>query len=56
MNKRERKTKPELWKMVEKLEKERLLLERYLMERGLLEEAEQYVENALWDEEDLPFD
>lgn len=55
-NKSERKTKPELWKQIEALEKQIGLMEKILEENGLLEEATEYVENSLLNSEELPFD
>lgn len=55
-NKSVHKTKPELWKHIEALEKQISLMEKFLEENGLLVEATEYVENSLIDLEELPFD
>lgn len=56
MNEHVHKTKPELWKRIESLEQKLMFIERYLDEKGLLEEATEYVESAIQDMEELPFD
>lgn len=55
-NKSVHKTKPELWKHIEALEKQISYMGKFLEENGLLVEATEYVENSLMDLEELPFD
>lgn len=55
-NSNKRKTKPELWKQIEELERRLQFMENFLETKGLFEEAEAYVEKAVQDMEDLPFD
>ena len=56
MNNQERKTKPELWKQIEEFEQKLWFMEKFLETKGLLVEAEDYVEKAIQDTEELPFD
>ena len=56
VNNQERKTKPELWKQIEELEQKLRFMEKFLETKGLLAEAEDYVEKAIQDTEELPFD
>ena len=56
MNNQERKTKPELWKQIEELEKKLRFIENFLETKGLLLEAEDYVEKVIQDTDKLPFD
>ena len=56
VNNQERKTKPELWKQIEELEQKLWFMEKILETKGLLVEAEDYVEKAIQDTEELPFD
>ena len=56
MNNQERKTKPELWKQIEELEQKLRFMEKFLETKSLLVEAEDYVEKAIQDTEELPFD
>ena len=56
VNNQERKTKPELWKQIEELEQKLRFIENFLETKGLLLEAEDYVEKAIQDTEELPFD
>ena len=56
MNNCKRKTKPELWKQIEELERRLRFMENFLETKGLFEEAKAYVEKAVQDMEDLPFD
>ena len=56
MNNIKRKTKPELWKQIEELERRLWFMENFLEIKGLFEEAEAYVEKAVQEMEDLPFD
>lgn len=56
MNENVRKTKPELWKRIKSLEQKLMFIERFLDEKGLLEEAAEYVESAIQNLEELPFD
>ena len=56
VNNQERKTKPELWKQIEELEQKLWFMEKFLETKGLLVEAEDYVEKAIQDTEELPFD
>ena len=56
MTEQKRKTKPELWKQIECLEQRLRFMEQFLEENNLLIEAQEYVENAVQDTEDLPFD
>ena len=55
MNNSKRKTKPELGKQSEELERRLRFLENFWETKGLLEEAEAYVEKDVQDMEDLPF-
>lgn len=55
-NSNKRKTKPELWKQIKELERRLRFMEIFLETKGLFEEAEAYVEKAVQDMEDLPFD
>lgn len=55
-NSNKRKTKPELWKQIEELERRLQFMENFLETKGLFEEAEAYVEKAVQEMEDLPFD
>ena len=50
------KTKPDLWKEIDFLKRKVMLLEKYLEKNGLLMEATEYVEDALLELEELPFD
>ena len=56
VNNQERKTKPELWKQIEELEQKLRFIENFLETKGLLLEAEDYVEKAIQDTDELPFD
>lgn len=56
MTNREYKTKPELWAQIKYLKERLQLTERFLEEKGLLAEATEYVENAILELEELPFD
>ena len=56
VNNQERKTKPELWKQIEELEQKLRFIEKFLETKGLLVEAEDYVEKAVQDTDELPFD
>lgn len=56
MNQSERKTKPELWEEIKHLQKKISTLELFLQEKGILEEAMEYLDEALQDMEELPFD
>ena len=56
MNNIKRKTKLELWKQIEKLERRLRFMENFLETKGLFKEAEAYVEKAVQEMEDLPFD
>lgn len=56
MNNQERKTKPELWKQIEELEQKLWFMEKFLETKCLFVEAEDYVEKAIQDTEELPFD
>ncbi len=55
MNNSKRKTKPELGKQIEELERRLRFMENFLETKGLFEEAEAYVEKDVQDMEDLPF-
>ena len=56
VNNQERKTKPELWKQIEELEQKLWFMEKFLETKSLLVEAEDYMEKAIQDTEELPFD
>ena len=56
VNNQERKTKPELWKQIEELEQKLRFMEKFLETKCLFVEAEDYVEKAIQDTEELPFD
>ena len=56
MNNSKRKTKPELWKQIEELERRLRFMETFLETKGLFEEAEAYEEKSVQEIEDLPFD
>lgn len=49
MNKRMHKTRPELWKQVEALEKKIIFMENFLEENGLLVETTEDIENPFLD-------
>ena len=51
----EHKTKPELKKRIEELEQRLSLLELFLDNKGLLPEANDYVEDRIFNMEELPF-
>lgn len=53
---REMKTKPELRRQIMELERRIWIMERFLEKRGLLEQASQFVEKALEEIDELPFD
>ena len=55
MTNHKRITKPELWKRLHDTEQKLQFMERFLEEKGLLAEAIEYVENAIQDLEELPF-
>ena len=55
MTNHKRITKPELWKRLHDTEQKLRFVERFLEEKGLLAEAIEYVENAIQDLEELPF-
>ena len=55
MNNSKRKTKPELGKQIEELERRLRFMENFLETKGIFEEAEAYVEKDVQDMEDLPF-
>ena len=56
MNNSKRKTKPELRKQIEELERRLRFMEKFLDTKGLFEKAEAYVEKSVQDMKDLPFD
>lgn len=56
MNNQGRKTKLELWKQIEELEQKLRLIENFLETKSLLLETEDYVEKAIQDMDELPFD
>ena len=56
VNNQERKTKPELWKLIEELEQKLRFIENFLETKGLLLEVEDYVEKGIQDTDELPFD
>ena len=56
VNNQERKTKPELWKQIEELEPKLRFIENFLETKDFLLEAEDYVEKAIQDRDELPFD
>lgn len=55
MTNHKRITKPGLWKQIHDMEQKLCFMERFLEEKGLLAEAKEYVENAIQDLEELPF-
>lgn len=55
-NNNRRVTKPELKARIKELEKRLMFIEKYLMEKGLYDEALEYVEDAIAEYEELPFE
>ena len=55
-NNNRRVTKPELKARIKELEKRLMFIEKYLTEKGLYDEALEYVENAIAEYEELPFE
>lgn len=51
----EKKSKSELWKMIEELQEQISLLQQFLREKNLYSEAEKYVQQRLDEKEELPF-
>ena len=55
-NNNRRMSKPELKARINELEKRLMFIEKYLMEKGLYDEALEYVEYAIAEYEELPFE
>lgn len=55
-NNNRRISKPELKARINELEKRLMFIEKYLMEKGLYDEALEYVEYAIAEYEELPFE
>ena len=55
-NNSRRISKPELKARIKELEKRLMFIENYLTEKGLYDEALEYVENAIVEYEELPFE
>ncbi|MBP3817138.1 MAG: hypothetical protein J6H31_02450 [Butyrivibrio sp.] len=55
-NNNRRVTKPELKARIKQLEKRLMFIEKYLMEKDLYDEALEYVEDAIAEYEELPFE
>ena len=55
-NNSRRISKPELEARIKELEKYLMFIENYLTEKGLYDEALEYVEDAIAEYEELPFE
>lgn len=55
-NNNRRVTKPELKARIKELKKRLMFMENYLTEKGLYDEALEYVEYAIAEYEELPFE
>ena len=55
-NNNRRISKPELKARINELENRLMFIEKYLMEKGLYDEALEYVEYAIAEYEELPFE